>query len=177
MQSVRLPIRATALLLACSMFFTACVSTTVINSNPKGARLYLDGEPVGTTPYQHSDTKIIGSTTMVRLEADGYETFHGQFTRDEEVDAGAVVGGIFVLFPFLWTMKYKPSRTFEMIPLGGYDEQPAPAAVKPAPAASVTTAPKSNVERLRELKQMLDEKLITQQEYDAARKKILEDIK
>ncbi len=174
MHLLRLPIKATAILLTCSLFLTSCVSSTVINSNPRGARVYLDGEPVGTTPYHYSDTKILGTTTEIRLEAEGYEPFYTYMTRNEEVDAGAVVGGLFFMFPFLWTMKYKPSRTFEMIPLGANEAQPVQAT---APAAAVVPVGKSNVERLRELKQMLDEKLITQQEYDATKKKILEDIK
>jgi len=45
---------------------------------------------------------------------EGYEDFLGSFSRDEEVDVGAIIGGIFFLFPFLWTMKYKPFHTYEL---------------------------------------------------------------
>ncbi len=107
-------IKAIALLLAMSVLFASCASTTIIQSDPSGAKLYLNGEAVGETPYMHTDTKIIGSTNTVRLTMDGYEDFIGSFSRDEEVDIGAVVGGIFFLFPFLWTMKYKPFHTYEL---------------------------------------------------------------
>lgn len=40
----------------------------MIQSNPSGAKLYLNGENVGETPYSHTDTKIAGSTTTVQLE-------------------------------------------------------------------------------------------------------------
>src|SRR3989304_1405724 len=47
----------------------ACSSTTVIRSNPSGARLYLNGEAVGTTPYAMTDSKIVGSAAALPLGA------------------------------------------------------------------------------------------------------------
>jgi hypothetical protein len=110
--------------------FTGCASTTTIRSNPSGARVYLNGEPVGVTPYTMTDTKMVGSTTSVRLEAPGYETTNGAISRSEEFDVGACIGGVLVLVPFLWIMGYKPEHTFELRP----SAQPAPA---PAPAGEV----------------------------------------
>ena len=104
---------------------TACASSTTIQSVPQGARLYLNGEPVGATPYVMTDTKIVGSSTMVRLELPGYETVNGVISRNEEFDAGACIGGVFLLFPFLWIQGYKPFHTFELHPLGtGYAPPP-----------------------------------------------------
>ncbi|MFO7851773.1 MAG: PEGA domain-containing protein [Bacteroidales bacterium] len=108
-------LRTIALLLAMVFLFAGCVSTTMIQSDPPGAKLYLNGEPVGTTPYTHSDTKPVGSTNIVRLTKEGYEDLTTSFSRNEEVDVGAVIGGIFFLFPFLWTMKYKPFHNYELI--------------------------------------------------------------
>ncbi len=112
---ISLGLRTIALLLALVFLFTGCVSTTMIQSDPPGAKLYLNGEPVGTTPYTHSDTKPVGSTTIVRLTKEGYKDLTTSFSRNEEVDVGAVIGGIFFLFPFLWTMKYKPFHNYELI--------------------------------------------------------------
>lgn len=98
-------------ILAGSLLLASCSSTTMINSSPSGAKVYLNGEAVGTTPYKHSDTKIVGSYTAVKLEKEGYKPFYAGFSRSEEADVGAIIGGIFVLVPFLWTMKYKPVRT------------------------------------------------------------------
>jgi hypothetical protein len=98
---------------------TACTSSTLINSQPQGARLFLNGEPVGTTPFTMSDTRIVGSTTSVRLEYPGYDTVNGVISRNEEFDVGACIGGVFLLVPFLWIMGYKPVHTFELRPSGG----------------------------------------------------------
>jgi len=156
------------LLLAGSVLLTSCASTTMIQSNPSGAKVYLNGEPVGTTPYTHRDTKIVGSTTTVKLEKEGYAPLNTSFSRDEEVDVGAIIGGVFVLVPFLWTMKYKPTHTYELTTSSG-SEQPI---IKTNPQQNQT---KSKADRLRELKQLLDEKVITQEEYEKEKKKILEE--
>src|SRR3954469_656438 len=79
----------------------SCASTTVIQSYPTGAKLYLNGEPVGRTPYAMTDTKIVGSSTTVYLEYPGYEPVTAAITRNEEFDAGACLGGVLLLFPFL----------------------------------------------------------------------------
>lgn len=159
------------ILLAGSIFFMSCSSTTLIQSNPSGAKLYLNGEPVGTTPYSHTDTKIIGTQTTVQLQLEGYQPLHTYFSRDEEVDIGAVVGGVFVLIPFLWTMKYKAAHYYELTPLTeGYSIAPTPPTKKASHSSD-----KSKTDRLRELKQLLDEGIITQEEFEKEKKKILDE--
>ncbi len=109
--SLRLVATATALALT-----TGCVSTTLIKSYPSGARIYLDGEPVGTTPFQMSDQKIVGSATRVKLVLDGHEPYEAIIQRNEQFDAGACLGGVLVMFPFLWIMGYKPEHNYELVP-------------------------------------------------------------
>jgi hypothetical protein len=140
----------------------------MIQSNPSGVKVYLNGEPVGTTPYTHRDTKIVGSTTTVKLKKEGYAPLNTSFSRNEEVDVGAIIGGVFVLVPFLWTMKYKPIHIYELTPSSG-NEQPI---IKTNSQQNQT---KSKADRLRELKQLLVEKVITKEEYEKEKKKILEE--
>ncbi len=109
-------LQITAILLSSTILLSGCASTTIINSSPNGAKLYVDGEPVGTTPYTYTDTKIVGSATPIRIVMDGYEDFNGVLKRNEEANVGAIIGGIFLLFPFFWTMDYKSSHTYELIP-------------------------------------------------------------
>ena len=158
-----------SLVLAGSILFTSCTSTTVIHSNPSGAKLYLNGEPVGTTPYTHQDTKIVGSMTTVKLEKEGYEPLNTSFSRNEEADAGAIIGGLLVWVPFLWTMKYKPSHTYELTPSAGNEQPKVKTDLQQNQA-------ESKAAKLRELKQLLDEKVLTQEEYEKEKKKILEEV-
>lgn len=117
---------AAATALAC---IAACSSSTVISSNPTGARLFLNGEFVGTTPYTMTDTKIVGSQTLVRLEYPGYDPLNSVVIRNEEFDVGACIGGFLVLVPFLWIMGYKPTHHFELRPFGS--SYPPPGAYPP----------------------------------------------
>jgi hypothetical protein len=96
------------------IFTTGCASSTTIKSSPSGAKVYLDNESVGRTPYQMSDTKIIGSSTRVKLVLNGYEPYEAVIQRNEEFQVGPCIGGAFVLVPFLWVMGYKPQHTYEL---------------------------------------------------------------
>ena len=70
----------------------------------------------GVTPYTMTYSKIIGSTSTVRLELDGYQPRELVISKDEKIDVGAVIGGIFFGFPFIWTMGYEPIHTYELTP-------------------------------------------------------------
>lgn len=165
-------IRAVPFALAALILLESCASSTVIQSNPSGAKLYLNSNYVGTTPYRHTDTKIVGTMTFVRLEKEGYEPLNTSFSRDEQADAGAIIGGIFLLFPFLWTMKYDPSHTYELATPDTF-QQPS---VVPIPLAndpsSISASPKAA--RLRDAKKLLDEGILTKEEYEKEKKKILD---
>lgn len=126
--------------------------------------MYLNGQSMGATPYTHRDTKLVGSTTQVRIEMEGYETLNTSFSKDEQIDVGAAIAGCFVWVPFIWVMKYAPVHSYDLTPVS---DKPQPGQKKPA------STPQSKAEKLRELKQLLDEKIITQEEFDAEKKKIL----
>ena len=158
-------LRFTASLLTATVLLTSCASSTVLQSMPAGARVYLNGESVGVTPYRHQDTKIIGATTDVRLEKEGYATLNTSFSRNEEADVGAIIGGIFLFVPFLWTMKYKPVHSYELQPLSTQAVANQPA----TPATYNASLP----DQLRQLKKLVDEKVITQAEYEQQKKKLL----
>lgn len=157
-----------SLFLAGSIFLASCSSTTVIESNPSGAKVYLNGNPVGTTPYIYRDSKIVGTTTAVKLEKEGCDPLNTTFSRDEEIDVGAIIGGLLVLVPFLWTMKYKPTHAYEL-------NQNSKNAQSILSIISQENHLKSKAERLVELKQLLDEKIITKSEYEKEKVKVLEE--
>ncbi len=155
------------LFLAALILLPSCASTTMIQSSPSEAKIYIDGQPSGTTPYSYTDTKIVGSVTTVRLEKEGYEQMNTSFSRSEQADVGAIIGGLFVWVPFLWTMKYNPSRTYEMTPISDDKQSPV---LEQSPINT-----KSKADRLRDLKSLLDDEILTQEEYEKEKKKVLEE--
>ncbi len=90
-----------------------CSSTTMVRSTDSDAKIYIDGEYKGKGSVSHTDTKMIGSVTQVKIEKDGCEPMNYTFARNEEFDAGACAGGVFVLVPFLWIQKYKAEHVYE----------------------------------------------------------------
>ena len=155
---------STLVLLA--VLFASCKSATMITSSPSGAKVYMDDEFVGTTPHRHQDTKIVGSCTQVTLELEGHEPLNTELCKNEKADVGAIIGGIFLLVPFLWTMEYKPTHNYELKP----NVKEIKEEVK-----TKSSETKSKAERLRELKELLNEEVITEEEFEKEKKKILEE--
>ncbi len=145
-------IRISQHLILAALLLVGCSSATLINSEPQGAQVFVDGEMKGTTPYTYSDRKTIGSTTNILLKKEGYEEYNMLLVRNEEFDAAACAGGVFTLVPFLWVQKYSPERTLELVGLDGTDEIdtspeptptpiPTPAATEVNPGVKVKVAP------------------------------------
>lgn len=93
--------------------FASCSSTTLIRVTDPQANIYVDNNLRGKGSVAHTDTKMVGSTTVVKLEKPGCEPAYYSFDRNEEFDPGACAAGLFTLVPFLWIQKYKAERTYE----------------------------------------------------------------
>lgn len=144
-----------------AVLLASCASSTIISSTPKGAKLYIDGQSVGTTPYRHRDRKVSLSTTSYRIEAPGYEALQGSISKDGQVHGGAAVGGFFLIIPWLWVMRYNDHYHFELKRDGEVPEG--------MPAMS------SKAQRLLELKALLDAGVLTEEEFEREKKKILDE--
>lgn len=168
-------LRISTFIVVVSIIFTSCVSSTLIQSYPAGAKVYIDGEPVGVTPYWHSDTKISGSITNLDLVKEGYEPLYTSFSRTEKVNTGAIVGGIFIWPIFLWTMEYKPTHNYELLPLRTQPMKDTTQVLSPKTIEQPIQALSPKVQRLRELKQLLDEKVITKEDFEKQKQKILDE--
>lgn len=160
-------IRILSFTMAIVILFASCSSSTMIISNPPNAKLYIDGEMVGQTPYKHLDSKIVGSSIEIRIVKDGYEPFLDNITKNEEADVGAIIGGLFIWVPFLWAMKYKPSHSYELKNIALENETLS------SNTKSIST-PYSKASKLRELKQLLDDKIISAEEFEKEKTKILD---
>lgn len=157
----------------------------MIQSTPPGAKVYMDHEIMGETPYTYSDTKVVGSRTLLVLKKEGYKDFAIYLDRNEEADVGAIIGGLFLWVPFLWVMKYKPTHHYELVPVGN-DTVPANA-TKPNPAGpnsgtKVGNSPSgsqpqsgNSTNELIRLKNLLDQGAITTDDFTTLKVRILND--
>jgi len=118
MKTKRITLGLTMMLATALMFLSGCTSMTMIQTVPPGAKVYINDEFGGETPYAMSDSKIIGTTTHLRFEKPGFNSFETVIVRTEEIDPGPVVCGlIFTPVWWLWAMKYKPVHTYELAPV------------------------------------------------------------
>lgn len=173
--------KLSAVLFTVIILFSGCASSKLIQSDPTGAKVYINGEPVGKTPNLDSDTKILGSVTNVDLVKEGYEPLYASIERNEQVDVGAIVGGFFFGIPFLWSLQYNPTHNYELIPLEqsqeNYSGVLAPIENSSTPTPTPIPQPISpKVQRLRELKQLLDEKVITTEDFEKQKQRILDEL-
>ena len=100
-------------LLAGFFFLSGCTSTTLIRSNPPGARVQVDGRPLGETPYLYTDMAVAGTIRTVTLKKEGYKD-HNAYIRREKFSVPNLIGGIFLIVPFVWILEYPPQYNFEM---------------------------------------------------------------
>jgi hypothetical protein len=118
--------------------FAGCASSTVLQTQPPGARVSINGIPMGTTPYTLTDTNIVTTTTHLLFEYPGYQPLDTLISRDEEVDPAPLIVGIIVWPLLLWVLKYHPSQLFVLQPGNGAPPAPngwAPPPGYPPPAA------------------------------------------
>ena len=155
------------------MLFYSCSSSTCIQTSQGAAKLYINNEYKGTTPYVHTDTRIVGSTLVLKLEKEGYKPLITTITKDEEIDPGAIAGGIFFGVPFLWTMRYHPNHIYELVKLPPEIDTISDEGILKQKAPVVIDKFTQKIEKLRELKKLLDEKIITQSEFDKEKARIL----
>lgn len=96
-----------------TLLVVSCTSSTVIRSSDPDARIYVNGEYVGTGHAHYSDEKVAFSRNEVELRKEGCRSEHYSFRRNEEADIGAIIGGIFLTVPYLWATEYKGHRAYE----------------------------------------------------------------
>lgn len=93
----------------------ACSSGTSIRVSDPDARIYVDGEYVGTGKTYYSDRKVMFTKREVTLRKDGCEAQRYTFRRNERPDLGAIVGAYYLAVPLLWVAQYKGHHEYEFV--------------------------------------------------------------
>lgn len=118
-------------------FLTACASTTTLKSTPAGAKFYANGHYLGEGPVTYSDTKPVGSKTVIEIKKEGYADKTAILSRTEQVNVGALVGGILLaptvvgLLFFLWVCDYNPYYVFDLEQVNEIVPKNTPTPAKP----------------------------------------------
>ncbi len=115
------------------------MSHVLINTEPQGAEVYVDGTYVGQAPVQYGDNAIVGTSHRVEVRMEGYHPTYAEFRRSGNVNAGALIGG-FCCWPiWLWVVDYPPVLLYRLRPLDARsDARDAPAGAAPGDRPGVS---------------------------------------
>lgn len=91
----------------------SCSSGTSIRVSDPEARIYVNGEYVGTGKGYYSDRKPAFTKQKVTLRKDGCADQRYSFRRNERPDLGAIVSAYYLALPILWMTQYKNRHVYE----------------------------------------------------------------
>ena len=101
------------LVLACVSTLTACAGETHIKVSDTDARIYVNGEYVGTGHAYYSDHKPAFTKQEITLRKDGCDEQSYTMRRNERPDLGAIVSAYYLVLPILWMTQYKDQHAYE----------------------------------------------------------------
>ncbi len=168
-----------------SLLFASCASSTLIETKPEAADVYINNEYAGKSPVVMKDYKFATSTTYIKLEKEGYETLQTSICRDEKIDIGAAIAGAFFYYPWLWVFEYKPLHSYILNPLSAdndldddyyFEDDNFDIEIDDNNnVLDIETQQTSNpkADKLRELKGLFDDGILTEEEYEIEKTKIL----
>jgi hypothetical protein len=91
----------------------ACSSGTSIRVSDPHARIYVNGEYVGTGKGYYSDRKPAFTKQEVTVRKEGCAEQSYTFRRNERPDLGAMVSAYYLAVPILWVTQYKNHHAYE----------------------------------------------------------------
>lgn len=159
---------------SCATLFTGVRQNVNIASNPPGAQIYIDGVNQGVTPSTIRIKKDFDLVTDngkdIRLLMEGYED---DYFLETTVNPVAILNLTNILF---WgidlitgaVMRFEKHYLFEMKLDQEQTTAPTPPKIGNAPAEQ-----SDKYDRLRKLKELYDEGVIDQQEFEAEKAKVL----
>lgn len=100
--------------IAAAAALAGCSSSTRIHASDPDARIYVNGEYVGTGKGRYSDRKPAFSEQQVTLRKQGCEEQTYSFRRNERPDLGAIVSAYYLVVPIFWFMQYKDYHAYEL---------------------------------------------------------------
>ena len=101
------------IVLAAAAIHAACSSGTHIKVSDSDARIYVNGEYVGTGDGYYQDRKPAFTKQEVTLRKDGCAEQSYTMRRNERPDLGAIVSAYYLAVPILWITQYKHHHAYE----------------------------------------------------------------
>jgi hypothetical protein len=160
------------------LLLLSCASTTYIKTFPSGANVYEGDALMGATPYMHWDREATGPENAGKsftLRKPGY----ADKTITIKKDVLNIPRLFFPtpIFSLPWAYDYREEYFFELEPIG---KRSAPSRHKISNQRSGAVADdqpyNESSRKLRELKKLYDEGLLTDEEYETKRAEIIDNM-
>lgn len=155
---------------SCATLFTGTRQNVSIDSNPQGADIIIDGQKMGTTPAKikvdrELDALLYGGKE-IQFELEGYKKIG--YELDARLNSVAIIN---FFNPVFWGIdivtgavtKYDNYYNFQLRPLKFNNTQ------------SITESNMEKYKKLVQLKKLLEDGVITQEEFDKEKAKILKE--
>jgi hypothetical protein len=110
-----------SIVVLCAAALGACSSGTNIRVSDPDARIFVNGEYVGTGHGYYSDRRPAFTKQEVTVRKEGCAEQSYVLHRSERPDLGAIVGAYYLAVPVLWLTQYKSQHAYE------FDCEPKPA--------------------------------------------------
>jgi hypothetical protein len=101
------------LVLTCTAALAACSSATHITASDEDARIYVNGDYVGTGDGYYSDRRPAFTTQQVTLRRDGCVEQSYPMRRNERPHYGAIVSAAALALPIFWVAQYDDQHDYE----------------------------------------------------------------
>ncbi|HZF29034.1 MAG TPA: hypothetical protein VE907_07955 [Gammaproteobacteria bacterium] len=98
---------------ACTAALGACSSGTSIHVSDPDARIFVNGEYVGTGHGYYSDRKPAFTKQDVTIRKAGCAEQSYVMRRNERPDLGAIISAYYLALPVLWLTQYKNQHAYE----------------------------------------------------------------
>lgn len=100
----------------CAMLVALCLAScgvgTRINTQPRGAKLYVNGALVGETPVVYANPRGLPRRYHVEIRREGHEPL--DFFLDARMTVGWGIAGALLLIPNLWAWSLASEYTFTL---------------------------------------------------------------
>lgn len=107
-----------ALAPALGLVLAGCPSSVRIVTEPPGAHVRVDGQPLGPAPVVYTDVAPVGTTHYVEVSLQGYQTTQVVFSRNARIQPAAVCAGMICLLPWAWALDYPDRLVVPLRPEG-----------------------------------------------------------
>ena len=101
------------ILIAAAAALVGCSSSTRIRVSDPDARIYVNGEYIGTGSGHYEDRKPAFTRQEVAVRKEGCAEERYSFRRNERPDVGAIVSAYYLYLPILWLTQYKEHHAYE----------------------------------------------------------------